>query len=169
MTDRPHCLAQDACASRGPRHCRRCANVVAATDPVRESKRLSALRVVMQTPEYRSAMSEVTTRRKAELMADPVFAEKLRQHGRATIGALRGHKGMTPEVRARVGQALSEQRLGWCPRAYRTAYQRYRVQHGAKLAREMIEADIRDEGRRIVAANQAAMLIKHLRDKAQAY
>ncbi|MDR6851066.1 hypothetical protein J2Y54_000559 [Sphingomonas sp. BE123] len=118
------CPATISVQSKGGR-CRACANRAARNDPAREARRLAALRLAHQRPEYRAKKSAENKARHQARKDDPAWQEYLREQGRRVQAAYRA----SPEAQERrkaasvgVGQKLRAQRLAWCPAELRDEY-----------------------------------------------
>lgn len=138
------CPATISVQSKGGR-CRACANRAARNDPAREARRLAALRLAHQRPEYRAKKSAENKARHQARKDDPAWQEYLREQGRRVQAAYRA----SPEAQERrkaasvgVGQKLRAQRLAWCPAELRDEYAVLRRRWGAERARAAIEAKI---------------------------
>lgn len=127
-------------AARKPaqRHCERCEKPIhirtrgelcyrcLQADPEFQARRLAGVRKTFENPEHRAKMARVVARNHAKARLRPEFAEWLSAHGKHLAQILQSPeikaKMNTPEFREKLGRAVSEARVGWCPPEFRDEY-----------------------------------------------
>ncbi|WP_165799482.1 hypothetical protein [Sphingomonas oleivorans] len=137
---RPNCMKKDACDSRGPGRCRRCAHIE-----------------TMKRPEVRA---KISASQKARL-ADPLVRARHAETARANLAPHRASSGRKRTLRmiGHIPEAYRDE--------YRRLVNTKKLTSAE--ARAVIEAEMQAEGKREVARNAAAMREKHQRDLASRY
>lgn len=161
--------------SRGAKRCRSCSMAFLNSDPAAQAKRKAGLARYWSDPanveEARERMIAVTT----ATMADPVQAERRREHGHRQHREYLSRpdvveRCLSPEARKRAGEARTRTVLAWCPPEKLKRYRKLAASGiTAAQARQMVEQEIAAEARRHVEMRIEANRRKHERAQAQAY
>lgn len=157
--------------------CRRCFAAALNSDPAMVAKRRAAQIEFFARPETKAVLA-ARARHLAATMTD-AERERRRVRGKqAYVDVLSRPdvvaKTSSPEARARAGRSRTDTVLAWCPPERRACYRELVRKNGlpASEAREIIEQEIPGtpaHARRALANARDAMVIRHHRQKAQAY
>ena len=161
--------------SRGAKRCRACSVAYLNSSPEAAARRREGLARHWSDPanveEARQRMIAVT----AATMADPIQAERRREHGRRQHREYLSRpdvveRCLSAEARKKAGEARTRTVLAWCPPEKLARYRRLAASGiGAARAREVVEREIAAEARRHVEMRIEANRRKHERAQAQAY